>query len=98
MAETPTKVVENKEKCCGICLSSDNHRIYLHGEKAKSEEILTNLKQFIGMRLSVKSDELSSYLCRSSAKKISNVVCKIKELRSLFEESEQVWKCAEYIS
>lgn len=45
----------------------------------------------------MKSDELSSYLCRSCAKKISNVVCKIKELRSLFEESGQVWKCTERI-
>ena len=45
----------------------------------------------------MKSDEFSSYLCRSCAKKISNVVSKIKELKSLFEESEQVWKCTERI-
>ena len=29
--------------------------------------------------------------------KITNVVCKIKDIRSLFEESEQVWKCTERI-
>ena len=49
MAETPTKDVETKENCCRLCLSSDNHGIYLHGGKTKSEEILTNLKQFIGI-------------------------------------------------
>ena len=97
MAETPTKVVENKENCCRLGLSVDNHRSFLHGEKAKSEGILTSLKQFIGMDLSVSYDEFSSYLCRSCAKKISNVVSKIKELRSLFEESEHVWKYTERI-
>ena len=35
-AETPTKVVENKENCCRLCLSVDNHRIFLHEDKAKS--------------------------------------------------------------
>ena len=43
---------------------------FFNGEKAKSEGILTNLKQFIGIDLSVKSDEFSSYLCRSCAKNI----------------------------
>ena len=70
---------------------------FLHGEKAKSEGILTNLKQFIGIDLSVKSDECSTYLCHSCAKKTLNVVSKIKELKSLVEESEQVWKCTERI-
>lgn len=95
MAKTPTKVAGNKVHSCRLCLSSDKHCIYLHREKEQSEEVLTNLKQFIGIDLSVKFDELSSYLCRSCAKKISNVMCKMKELRSLFEESEQVWKCTE---
>ena len=98
MAETPTKVAENKENCCRLCLSVDNHRVFLHREKAKSEGILTSLKQFKGIDLSVKSDEFSSYLCRSCAKKISNAASKIKEFKSLsVEESEQVWKCTERI-
>ena len=62
-------MAENKENCCRLCLSVDNRRIFLQGEKAKSEGTLTNLKQFIGIDLSVKSDEFSSYLCRSCAKK-----------------------------
>ena len=97
MAETPTKVIENIENSCGSCLSVDNNCIFLHGEKAKSEGILTNLKRCIGIDLLVKSDEFSSYLCRLCAKKISSVVSKTKELKSLFEESEQVWKCRERI-
>ena len=59
MAESPTKVVENQENCCRLCLSVDNHRLFLQGETAKSEGILTSLKQFIGIDLSVKSDEFS---------------------------------------
>ena len=62
MAETPTKVVKNKDNCCRLSLSVDNHRIFLHGEKTKSEGIFTNLKQFIGIDLSVKSDEFSTNL------------------------------------
>ena len=57
MAESPTKVAENQENCCRLCLSVDNHRIFLQGGKAKSGGILTNLKQFTGIDLSVKSDE-----------------------------------------
>ena len=84
---TPTKVAERKENCRRCCNTNDNLCVYIYGEKSKSDWILIALKQFTRNE-SPESDELSSYLWRSCVNRVLHIKSKIKELKSLFEESE----------
>lgn len=87
---------KKKENCCCCCNAVDDRHIYVYGEKAKSDGLFIALKQFTGSDLSV-SDEISSYLCRSCVNKVLDIKSKIKELKSLFGESEEARKCADRV-
>ena len=84
---TPIKVVEkydlNACRCCGL---ADKHRLYLFGDKSKSEGILKAFKKVTGF---TDCEDSVSFLCRSCYAKVSNIVKKICELKSVFEEWER---------
>ena len=84
---TPIKVVEkydlNACRCCGL---ADKHRLYLFGDKSKSEGILKAFNEVTGF---TDCEDSVSFLCRSCYAKVSNIVKKICELKSVFEEWER---------
>ena len=91
---TPIKVVEKDDlNSCGCCGAADSHRLYLFGKKSMSEGILKAFKDFTGLN----DCEDSSFLCRSCAAKITNILKKISDLKSVFQwyERERKKKAAE---